>query len=40
MERTGRAHESMRFVPLLAIKNDLAKEINSYSLFLLRFQDE
>lgn len=37
MERTGRAHESMRFVPLLAIKNDLAKEIN---LFLLRFQDE
>lgn len=40
MKRTGRAHESMRSVPSLAIENDLAKEITSYNLFLLRFQDE
>lgn len=30
----------MRLVPLLATKNDLAKEINGYNLFLLDFQDE
>lgn len=40
MKRTGRARESMRFVPSSPVKNDLAKERTSYNLFLLRLQDE